>query len=443
MTRPRKRVAVIGGGLAGLAAAVSLTQDHDVTLFESRRQLGGRAGSFYDSENDVLIDHCQHVGMGCCTQLIEFCKTTGILELFRRDRVLHFFGPDGKRCDLGGTDWLPAPLHLAGSLLGLKYLTWRERLSIGLALLRLKRTPATDSADGPTVGAWLRKIGQSQQAIDRFWSIVLISALGESIDRASLAAARKVFVDGFMTGRDSYHLLTPAAPLSEIYDQRVAQWLQQQGTEIRLETPIEKLEGSDKKIESILSRAGERLEFDHYVVAVPWRRVAELFPEPLQATLGLAALEKIESSPITGVHLWFDRPITDLPHGVLIDRLSQWVFHHADASKDGRWYYQVVISQSRDLAKMDRDEIIEQVQDDLQAIFPLAREAQLLNSRVVTDHHAVFSTVPGLDDIRPSQATSIDNLSLAGDWTQTGWPATMEGAIRSGNLAAAAVHTTS
>lgn len=181
------------------------------------------------------------------------------------------------------------------------------------------------------------------------------------------------------------------------------------------------------------------------IVAVPWRRVRELFMLPESPELDyLEGVDQIQAAPITGVHLWFDRPITPLPHAVLVGMLSQWVFargeqRQASTLESHECYYQVVISASRQLAGRDRDDVIAEICDDLRRVFPAAHQARLLRSRLVTEQSAVFSVQPGIEQIRPAQRTSISNLALAGDWTSTGWPATMEGAVRSGYLAAEAI----
>ena len=188
------RVAIIGGGLAGLAAAAALADGPlRVELFEAKRHLGGRAGSFVDPATGARIDHCQHVSMGCCTNLADFCRRTGIDGDFRRDSVLHFFDPHGQRCDIAASRWLPAPLHLAPALARLTYLSVSERWRIMRAMWRLVRTRAADHESAPTMVEWLRHHGQSPRAIELFWDAVLVSALGETLDRVSVPAARKVF----------------------------------------------------------------------------------------------------------------------------------------------------------------------------------------------------------------------------------------------------------
>lgn len=432
------RVAVVGGGLAGLAAAVALAERGvAVDLYEARRRLAGRAGSFWDETSGQWIDHCQHVSMGCCTNLADFCRRTGIAQQFRRDRVLHFFAPDGRRYRLSAAP-LPAPFHLTPGLLALGYLSLPDRLSIGRALWRLARTPSRLTG-GQSIGSWLASQRQSPAAIERFWAPVLVSALGESLERSSLKLARKVFVDGFMATRRGYEIEVPCVPLAELYGTRMENWLAARGVRLHLGAVIKQLSGTSQRVASIELADGSRSDVEAGIVAVPWRRAAELLAGPLQAGVpNLDRFERLEGSPITGVHLWFDRPITPLPHAVLVGTLAQWLFNRADggAAHAREFYYQVVISASRPLAGTDRQQTIDQIVSELRAVFPDARAAQLLRSRMVTEQAAVFSAGPEIEPLRPPQKTAIPNLAIAGDWTQTGWPATMEGAVRSGYLAA-------
>ena len=436
-------VGIVGGGLAGLSAAVALAERGlRVELFEARRCLGGRATSFERPATGEVLDNCQHVAMGCCTNFADFCRRAGIADSFTDYDRLYFFAPDGERYDLRATKWLPAPLHLAPALLRLGYLSLRERVGIGLALRRLARTRPQETNE-PSIGEWLRRTGQSEQAIRRFWEIVLVSALGESLEHASLSAARKVFVDGFLRARKSFHVQVPSVPLQELYD-RVQAWLEARGTMVHLAATVSGIETRGDSGKVCLAVDGARRDFDSCVVALPWRRVGRVLPPQLQALAD--ASTQIQSSPITSLHLWFDRQITDLPHAVFVDRVSQWIFARsaqaANAVKsgdNGDYYYQVVISASRDLATRDRAEVLEDVLNDLTSTFPNATDAQLLRWQMITEQHAVFSVRSGIDEVRPAQRTSLPNLVVAGDWTRTGWPATMEGAVRSGYLAAETV----
>ena len=434
-------IAIVGGGLAGLAAAVALSgRGLKVELYESRRRLGGRATSFFDAAGGEWIDHCQHVGMGCCTNLADFCRRTGLAEYFRRHKMLYFFGPDGRCHPLSASRWLPVPAHLAPALLRLRYLTLGERLGIARAMFRLARSRPDDD-DQTTIGEWLCRQGQSRRAIELFWSVVLVSALGEELDRASLAYARKVFVDGFLSARQAYEIDVPRVPLDELYGERLQAWLEQHGIAVRLGADVKRIDGDATRITGIELTDGVRREVSGAIVAVTWRRVRALFDESLLACLPeLSQIDQIDAAPITGVHLWFDREITPLPHAVLVGRLSQWVFNRGRTADKGPTptgcYYQVVVSASRSLAGRDRSAIVDEIVGELATIWPIVREAHLLRWRMVTEQAAVFSVRPGIEQLRPPQQTSIPNLALAGDWTRTGWPSTMEGAVRSGYLAA-------
>jgi len=443
------KVAVVGGGLAGLAAAVRLAEHGlQVELFEARPRLGGRAASFRDALSGELVDRCRHVSMGCCTALADLCRRTGLADCFQRHRRLHFFGPDGTRCDFAAASWLPAPLHLLPGLLRLKYLRLKDRLGIARAMFRLAREasgltpgptrPDPDSSDTTTIGTWLRAQGQSESAIGGFWSVVLRSALAETVDRASLAAARKVFVDGFLGSRRAYELELPTIPLAELFDLRLGDWLTNRGVTVHRGCRVRQINGDGRRAAGLVFCDGSQREFDFFVVAVPWHKVSKLLSTPILETVpALGDLSQLQPVPITAIHLWFDRPITDLPHAVLVGRLGQWVFRDEESAGQARpLHYQVVISGSGELNQRRREEVVAQVRSELEAIWPAARAAQLVRWRMVTEPAAVFSMRPGIERFRPPHQTPVANLALAGDWTATGWPATMEGAVRSGNSAA-------
>jgi squalene-associated FAD-dependent desaturase len=461
-----KRVAIVGGGLAGLAAAVGLAgagigsrqtagQHVEVEIFEARRRLGGRAASFADAASGELVDYCQHISMGCCTNLVDFCQRTGTVDLFRRDRVLRLFTRDGRSSSLRGTPGLPAPLHLAPALLQLHFLSLPERIGIGRAMLRLARAAPAELASR-TVAEWLAEQGQSPQSIERFWGAVLVSALGESVERSSMLHAQKVFVDAYLSNSSGYELHVPLVSLSELYDVRLTEWLAHAGVRLLLGTPVEHIDVNQIDVEqncverssvetggvTLTSSAGTH-RYDAVIVATPWQRVREILsPQLVTALPQVAALEQIDAAPITGVHLWFDRVITELEHAALVDMLSQWLFRRTDLT-EGRatheYYYQIVISASRNLAGRERADVVAEICDELRSVWPAARDAKLLRWKMVTDPLAVFSVRPGIERLRPPQSTSIGQLFLAGDWTDTGWPATMEGAVRSGYLAAEGV----
>ncbi len=437
--RDTPSVAVVGGGLAGLAATVApAARGFRVEVFEARRRLGGRAGSFWDAQAGEWIDHCQHVALGCCTNLADFCQRNGVADAFVRCNRLHFIDHEGTRHDFAPAPGLPAPLHLGPAILRLRYLRPADRLAIARAVVALARGEGSE-ASGATVGDWLRRRGPSREAIEGFWSVVLVSALSESLDRASLAAARQVFVEGFLASTRACALGLPAASLAEIYDCRIAASCAAQGVEIHRSARVCSLEGDAERATTLVLADGSRRRFDSFVLAVPWRVVGAVLGELLPALPALGHLGHFEGVPITAVHLWYDRPITPLPHAVLVGRLGQWVFRKSTLDASPAAYYQVVISASRELRGVPREAIASQVRGELEEMWPEARRARLLRWKVITEPEAVFSPAPGLEPLRPAQQTPIANLALAGDWTATGWPATMEGAVRSGYLAAEAL----
>ena len=450
-TRPAGplRVAIVGGGLAGLATAVALADSRlqresggtalAIELIESRRMLGGRATSFRDPATGELIDNCQHVTLGCCTNFDDFCRRTGLERLFTREAALHFLGPDGLDTMIRQSARLPAPLHLAPSLLRLGYLTRRERIAVAFGLRRLARLRCGDASYRGTIGEWLRVAGQPERAIELFWTPVIVSALSEEVDRASVAASRKVFVDAFLRHRQGYQMSVPTVPLRSLYDDQLIPWLRGQDVKVYLGQDVRTIELTSDRAASLLFADGRRREVDFVCAAVPWFRVADLFDRDCNDRLAfLKDLVHFEPAPITSVHLWLNQRLP-LPHrhAVLPGRFSQWIFDRT--INQGTPYYQVVISASRQVASMPRGEVIEQVCRDLEATLGGNMRTAVTTATVITEQRAVFSPTPEVDQYRPSQRTSVPNLVLAGDWTATGWPATMEGAVRSGYLAAEAM----
>lgn len=429
----RPRVAIVGGGLAGLAAAAALVErGMAVTVVESRRRCGGRAASFEDPVGGGLVDACQHVAMGCCTNFLDLCRIAGLADALRHDRTLWFIGPDGTRAACTPSRRLPAPLHLAPLLFSLRHFSLAEKAALALGMLRLARCRDDDQPDGQSAAAWLRASGQPARVVELFWQPVLESALGESIDLVSVPAARKVAVDAFLAHRDAADLFVPLEPLGVLFGERLVGWLEQRGAVVMTGCAVSGLDRDASGAVCGIAHSAGTLSCDAAIVAASWRQAARLVPD-----LVPPADERLAGSPITAVHLWFDRDVVDLPHAVLVGRVSQWVFRGDESAGPG--YCQVVISASRGLLGGDRELLLERVVAELRDIFPAARDARLVESRVVTDPTAVLSVRPGVDAARPAARTRVPNLFLAGDWTATGWPSTMEGAVRSGRLAAEAL----
>lgn len=437
------RTIVVGGGLAGLAAATALaSRGVPVTLLESRPRLGGRASSFVDHATGEVIDNCQHVILGCCTNFRHLCSQLGLSNSFRIEPVLYFVGQDGKVNRFTSSKWLPAPLHLFGAFRRLSYLRMRELRAIASGLRALARCDLSAWSDRP-FSEWLAEQQQSAACIDRFWNVVLVSALSETPDRIDVCYARKVFVDSFLANASGWQMQLPIVPLDDLYGSVISKSLERHGAIVRLQSGVERIDFNDNRVRGVILRDGEALECSHVILAVPHERVFGMLPDPLRLHPDILPMAELQPAPITSVHLWFDAPLTELPHVVLVDRLCQWVFNrsklHRDTAKStptAKHYYQVVISASHMLRNRSNQQIIDDVIRELCEVWPESRQSKLLHSRVVTEHTAVFSPRPGIDRLRPRQQSPVENLQFAGDWTRTGWPATMEGAVRSGYLAA-------
>jgi zeta-carotene desaturase len=414
------RVIVLGGGLAGLAAAAALAQaGFEVRLFELRAFLGGRATSFpltAGEEDSELIDNCQHVLLRCCVNLLDFYGRLGVRERIRFYREFYFIEPGGRVSTLR-RGALPAPLHFSGSFLRMRCLSTADKLGIARGLMALGRERLRrKDLDQISMLDWLLQKRQTPRAIERFWKQVLVSAVNEELDRMAARHGFQVFWLGFLARADAYEMGVPAVPLRELY--AAGTWQRLGGVAFQFRCPVERLDG-----EGVVA-GGRRHTADYYICALPCERLAGI---------GLPA-PPLTHSPITGIHLWFDRPVTHLPHATLLDRTIQWMFNKSE----GR-YLQVVVSASRELMDLSRSDVIDLAAEELREFFPEARRANLEKAHVIKELRATFSAAPGTEALRPGTATQWPNVFLAGDWTRSGWPATMEGAVRSGYLAAEAV----
>jgi len=416
---------VIGGGLSGLAAAAALGgSGFEVDLFESRGFLGGRATSYplNTSEGSETIDNCQHILLRCCVNLLDFYGRLGVGDRIEFHKKFYFIEPGG-RVSTMQAGALPKPLHFTESFLTMKCFDLRDKIAIGRGLLALQRERKRTDLDRITMLDWLREKRQTQRAIDRFWQQVLVSAVNEELDRMAAIHGFQVFWLGFLASRTSYEMGVPAVPLAKLYSPEV--WERVGNVRLNLRSPVDRLLFSDGLVSGVLSRGIER-RANYYISALPFERLE---------AVGLEMdVSQFTHSPITGIHLWFDRKITDLPHATLLDRTIQWMFNKGE----GR-YLQLVVSASRKLLEMSRSEVIDLAIRELAEFFPGVTQAKLEKAHVVKEVRATFSAAPGLESIRPGPETRFPNLFMAGDWTRSGWPATMEGSVRSGYIAAEAV----
>ena len=441
-------VAIAGGGLAGLAAGCALAEaGFRVTLFEKRPYLGGRASSYQHPGTGEVVDNCQHVLLGCCTNLLDFYRRAGVQDKIRWYEKLTFLEPGG-RASVIAPSALPAPLHTAPSFLKAECLSFRDKLGISRAMAVL--APFAPADRGESFLDWLKQHGQTEQAIDRFWKTILVSALNEELDQVSVPYAAQVVRESFLKSPAAGRMGIPTVPLTELYT-TAGDYIRTRGGEIQLRAGVESFRSQG--FEVFVTANGQEQKFDYLLLAVPFDALGRILPETLAAGPLLTALGNFTTSPITGIHLWFDRQVSDLDHAVLLDRTIQWMFHKSrliDARKadarnaelqadGGGSYIELVVSCSRSLVEKSKAEIVELAIREAQEFFPGAPDAILLKSTVIKEVHATYSPRPGIEQYRPKPETAWPRVFLGGDWTATGWPATMEGAVRSGYLAAEAL----
>lgn len=444
------RVAVAGGGLAGLAAASALSEvGIRVTLFEKRPFLGGRASSYEHPGTGEVIDNCQHVLFRVCTNLVEFYQRIGVAHQIRWYDEMTFIEPGGRVSKMKSSI-LPAPIHTAPSFLSFSFLNAADKISVARALVPLTLRVQRDT--GRSFQEWLDRHGQTPNAVARFWRPILVSALSEDLDRISVSAAAQVVRES-MKSPAARHMGVPALPLTDLYN-AAGEYVRARGGVLHYRCPVESFTADSSQVRVRVRGKVEKPSgaldevFDYLIVALPFDALDRTLPDAPQSAPIREKLSHFENSPITGIHMWFDRQISDLDHAVLLDRTIQWMFHKsrlqpirtqtANGQPAGS-YIELVVSSSKSLIERSRNEIVDLALSEVREFFPAARDANLVKATVIKEVNATYSPRPGIDTYRPVATTEWPRVFLAGDWTATGWPATMEGAVRSGYLAAEAL----
>lgn len=422
-------VAVVGGGVAGIAAAIRLAKRGvRVSLLERSNRLGGRAGSFRDSTIEESIDNCQHVALGCCDQYLDLLEELGMGDALEWTSSFHYIEPDGRRSSLPIPS-LPSPLHGLPLLLKADFLSIGDRFGIARALGGLKLGGGR-RWHGRSFAEWLRATRQSARSIERFWTPIIVSACNARPDACDAAAAIKVFRDGFLRSAKAASMGVPRVPLAELYAQ-TPDLLASAGGSVRLGAAVESVEAG-----GVTLRGGERLDADAVVLATPFAATANLLAaSPVDAAAVVDDLRTLRHSTIVAVHAEFDEPVTDLSHAVLLEASFDWLF-----LKDAGRRVHAVASAAEPLAERSGEELVAELAGELRARFGVT--AGPTWSRVVKERRATFLVEPGVDARRPRVDELAPAVWLAGDYTATGWPATMEGATRSGRAAADSVAET-
>ncbi len=440
-TRPIESVVIVGAGVAGLAAATALsgTGRYKVTVLERKPFIGGRASSYEHPALHEVVD-CQHVLLGCCTNLIDLLDRADASDAVRWYDTIAFLEPGGRLSEITPSS-LPAPFHASGSFLRAKMLDARDKLGIARGMAEfLKGMPIDDSE---SVASWLARSGQTDRAIRHFWEPTLIVTLNDTMANCSLRYAAKVFRELFLKTTTGSRLGIPNIPLSDLYG-KASHHLLAKGNAVHERVTIDGLTQTPDGRWSV--HAGQTAYIaDAVILALSIDQVQRLLPQlpaTVESNLLLSRLEQFVLSPYLTTHLWFEESFTDLHHAALLDSKYQWLFHK---SKIRNWpvargsYIEMVIGGSRELLPAGRPELVQLAIDELAMFFPESRQANLVKSGVLKEARATFSVTPGMDANRPSQASPWPNLFLAGDWTATDWPSTMESAARSGYLAAEAL----
>lgn len=441
----KKRIAIIGGGLAGIAAAVRLADaGFEPIVIESSKRLGGRATSLVDPRDGHTIDNCQHVLLGCCTHLIDLLHRLGAADMIEWHRTLYWTRGGGE-IDQMRAGWLPAPLHLSGSMRRMRIFDRNEKRHIRRAMWRMIRLGDRGRREwaNRTFAEFLHKHDQPPDLIESFWSTIVVSACNLSVHRVSASYAMQVFQDGFLANSWSYSMGVPLVPLAALYDPAI-EVIEASGGGVCQSCSAKAIAYDGKRVSGVVTDEG-MIDASAVISALPPDRLDKLVSEALRrADRRLQSLGRFEFSPILGVHLRFDQQVMDLPHLIVVGRGVQWIFNKG-VDANGLQHLHAVVSGADDWMDLGEEDILRRVIDDVHHALPRSVGLQPVSARSIKEKRATFAVVPGVDAIRPSATASyvggsgVENLLIAGDWTDTGWPATMESAVRSGYAAAEAI----
>jgi squalene-associated FAD-dependent desaturase len=439
VTSPGRRAIVIGGGLAGMAAALRLAAAGcQVDLIERRPFLGGRAFSFRDPETGAVIDNGQHVLAGACRRLRAFLAEIGSPpDAFARQRKLGIPLLDGRgRSSMLSASRLPSPLHLLPALLRYRHLPLRDRLHVMRDVRALSRLDDRAAMEDVPLGEWLAGRGASPEALERFWGPLVTPALNMPVADANLPLTAFFLERAIWSGSEGGALWLPRVGLSEAIGDPGGGALEAAGVRLRLGERATALAVESGRIAGVVLSGGEALAADAVVAAVPPPALDGLLPAP--SGRGYATVGAV---PIVNAYLWYDRPVLEHAFAGTFGSPLQWVFDRErllGTARSGGPCLGVSLSAAAEWVDLPKEEIAARLDAAVERVFPARRSARLVASAVVKEPRATFRADAGCARRRPATAGPVAGLWLAGDWTDTGWPATMEGAVQSGERAAAA-----
>jgi squalene-associated FAD-dependent desaturase len=431
-----KKVVIIGGGFAGLSAAVQLAdRGYQVTVLERRRHLGGRAYSFIDPTTGDVVDNGQHLFMACYQHTIGFLNKIGCQDKleFQQSPRVDFLDLDQAFSSFNCPP-LPAPLHALGGLFRMKGITVADKLRalrIGSAL-----RPGSNGTSGQTVAGWLDNLGQSPRIKERFWYPMAIATLNEDPKIASAEMMKKVLTVAFNGGRTSASIGLSRVGLSDLYTGDAVRFVESRAGTVRTSVEVRHLTLDGMRITSCQLKGGDSIEADYFVSCVTHEALLRMLPPQLKEG-EFAPLAGLESSPIISINLWLDRRVVDHKFVGLLGTNIQWLFNKDLIFSTGRSqdHLAIVISAAHKYLGWTKAALVQMAVEELHRLVPASCDARIIHTRVIKERDATLSHTVASDDLRPAAATSIPNFFLAGDWTRTGLPATIESAVLSGEIA--------
>lgn len=438
-----EEVIVIGGGFAGLAAGVALSEaGRRVRLLEQKPYLGGRARSFQDSSTGSTVDNGQHLFMGCYHATMKFLETIGASERihFQPQLRVPFIDPGRKNTELR-CPGLPSPWHLVSGVFLSNSFSFREKLHVlrmGRALQAETRLPRdASSANQLTVEAWLQQLGQPERLRRNFWDLICIAVMNEDPRIASAALFEQVLRRALFTSPLDSRLGIPLKGLSECYTDAAVQAIHERGGQVELRRDVRELVITEGACRGARFADGTVVEADQIVCAVPWYVVPMLLPSDVMVSgTFFSRVLKLQPAPIISIYLWFDRPVTNLDFAGLRGTTIQWLFNRGRLLGSGENYVSLVLSGAHDHISRSKEDLQDTALAELATLLPGVQDAKLLHSLVIKERFATFSPRAGVESLRLTAETPVRGLYLAGDWTDTGLPATIEGAVQSGYTAA-------
>ena len=455
----KAEVIILGGGLAGLSAAVRLLDNgYRVNIIESRSFLGGRSFSFKDKETGLEMDNGQHVITKVCSMYLDLAERLGILNGWKIQDDFHLQVYD--KFNKVGTlksSWLPAPFHLAASFFNYGHLNFREKMGICTALYRAKRTNR-DSQEFERLlfVEWLVRNKQTPRSIEFFWNLIVMPILNDRVEHGSTRMALMAIQEGLLKSKHNADIGYPVKHLSSRMGKSIARYFANQGSRLTLSTPVTALKIRDGQVKAVVLIGGIELESQMVISAIPVASLLQILPRTSLSIPYFKRLDGLHNSPIVNIHFWYDRKVMDNEFCVFVDTALQWVFNKNDNNPELSSEFNGVdsnitsnvgqhicisLSAAWEYIDQSKGDLIRKFMKEMALSFPVVRQSKVLKALVIKQRNATFRCVPGSGDIRPGSQTPYGNLFLAGDWTDTGWPSTMEGAVRSGYNAAQAIIT--